>query len=392
MNLLEHQGKHLLRDSGIRVPEGRLVASVEAAEEAAGAIGGRAVCKAQVPTGKRGKSGAVRLVATADEAGRFAERWLGSEVGGYPVAELVVEEAADIAREFYAAVLDDPVSKGPLVLFSTEGGMDIEEVNAATPELVHRAPLDIRTGLDHATAREMVSKTDIDPRSQEVVADALVRLYNVYRAHDAALVEVNPLVLTEDGSVMALDAKVTIDPGSVPRQEVLLDGLPGGPPPEQGTELERRGRQLGLQYIELDGDVGVLANGAGLTMTTLDAVNYFGGRPANFLEIGGDAYTKATPALELVLSNPNVKSLLVNFCGAFARTDVMAEGVVAAIEELKPSLPISFTIHGTGEEEAVQLVRARLGMEPHDLMDDAVREAVAAAGGGRRQAEVEASS
>lgn len=379
MNLLEHQGKFLLSRSGLRVPEGVVVSTAEEAAKAASSIGGAVVCKAQVPTGKRGKAGAVQLVRSPEEAADFAERLLGSKVGGYDVVALIVEEAADIAREFYAAVLDDPSSKGPLVLFSTEGGMDIEEVNASTPELVHRVTLDVRTGLDERTAAELLRETNLDDSAKTAVGEALVNLYSLYCDCDASLVEVNPLVLTKDGSVIALDAKVTIDPGSIPRQAELLDQLPGGRPVEQGTDLESRGRELGLQFIELDGDVGVLANGAGLTMTTLDAVSHLGGSAANFLEIGGDAYTKATPALELVLSNPRVKSLLVNFCGAFARTDVMAEGVVNAIEELRPTLPIAFTIHGTGEDEAIALVRERLGIEPYDLMDDAVSAAVEAA-------------
>lgn len=379
MNLLEHQGKYLLARTGLRVPRGEVVATPADAAAAARRITGRVVCKAQVPTGKRGKAGAVRVVAGPEEAESFAAELLGSQVGGYDVAELVVEEAADIDREFYAAVLDDPVSKGPLVLFSTEGGMDIEEVNASTPELVHRLSVDVRTGLEESAVRGLLSDTDLDAAAQAAVAQALMGLYDVYAGCDAALVEVNPLVLTKDGAVIALDAKVTIDAGSLARQAELLDSLPGGRPQDQGTDLELRGRELGLQFIELDGDVGILANGAGLTMTTLDAVTHFGGRPANFLEIGGDAYTKATPALELVLSNPRVKSLLINFCGAFARTDVMAEGVVNAIEELKPTLPIAFTIHGTGEDEAIALVRDRLGVQPHDLMDDAVAEAVNAA-------------
>ena len=381
MNLLEHQGKYLLGKAGLRVPQGVVVASAPEAAQAATRLGGRAVCKAQVPTGKRGKAGAVQLVGSPEEAAAFAERLLGTQVGGYDVVELIVEEAADIARELYAAVLDDPSSKSPLVLFSTEGGMDIEEVNANTPELVHRVTVDVRAGLEQDSAADLLSGTDLDASAQAAVAEALMGLYRVYRDCDASLVEVNPLVLTADGSVVALDAKVTIDPGSIPRQQELMDQLPGGRPAEQGTDLEMRGRELGLQFIELDGDVGVLANGAGLTMTTLDAINHWGGSPANFLEIGGDAYTKATSALELVLSNPRVNSLLVNFCGAFARTDVMAEGVVNAIEELKPTLPIAFTIHGTGEDEAVALVRERLGLEPHDLMDDAVRAAVSAASG-----------
>ena len=210
------------------------------------------------------------------------------------------------------------------------------------------------------------------------MARALGQLYDVYLATDADLAEINPLVVTDDGDVLALDAKVSVDPGSVPRQEDIVGSAPELARQEL-TELERRGRDLGLQFIELDGDVGVLANGAGLTMTTLDVVNHYGGKPANFLEIGGDAYTKATPALALVLDNPRVSSLLVNFCGAFARTDVMTGGVLDAIEELHPQIPIFFTIHGTGEEEAIAMVRSRLGVEPFDLMDDAVKAAVAAA-------------
>ncbi|MPY72500.1 MAG: succinate--CoA ligase, partial [Alphaproteobacteria bacterium] len=222
-------------------------------------------------------------------------------------------------------------------------------------------------GMNDEAASAFVAETGLEQTSQGAVAEALVAIYRLYRDIDAALVEVNPLAVTADGTVLALDAKVTIDPASVPRQRQRVRELPGGSPPESGTALERRGRDLGLQYIELDGDVGVLANGAGLTMTTLDAINHFGGRPANFLEIGGDAYSKATAALELVLANARVKSVLVNFCGSFARTEVMAEGVVNAIEELTPELPIIFTIHGTGEAEAIALVRDRLGVEPFDL-------------------------
>jgi succinyl-CoA synthetase beta subunit len=174
---------------------------------------------------------------------------------------------------------------------------------------------------------------------------------------------------------VALDCKLVLDDAAVSRQaELAKQGAP-----EQLTDLEQRGRAIGLRFIELDGAVGVLANGAGLTMTTMDAVRHYGGRPANFLEIGGEAYTQATPALELVLSNPRVRSLVVNFCGAFARTDVMAEGVVKAWETLKPKLPVFFSIHGTGEDEAVKLVRERLGFEPFDLMDDAIKAAVEAA-------------
>lgn len=390
MNLLEHQGKFLLQGFGLTVPQGELVESPEAAADAAGRLGGRpggrVVCKAQVPAGKRGKAGAVQLVETPDEARSVAERLLGSEVGGYVVTALLVEEAVDIARELYAAVLDDPASKGPLVLFSTAGGMDIEEVNAQTPELVHRLPVDPLEGLSAQALWEVLAGTDLGEPVTNAVSEALQGVFAAYEDADANLVEVNPMVVTSSGAVVALDAKVTIDAGSVPRQQERIDALPGGAQVEAGTELEQRGREQGFHFIELDGDVGVLANGAGLTMTTLDAINHFGGRPANFLEIGGESYTRATPALGIVLDNPRVKSLLVNFCGAFARTDVMTEGVVNAIEELRPDLPIAFTIHGTGEEEAIAMVRDRLGIEPYDLMDDAVQAAVAAARGATEEA------
>lgn len=379
VDLLEHQGKYLLRQAGIAVPRGILAGSADEAAHAAAQLGGRVVCKAQVPAGKRGKAGAVQLVTGAAEARDVAARLLGTEVGGHRVESVLVEEAVDIAAELYAAILDDPESKGPLVLLSTEGGMDIEAVSATRPDRLHKLAVDIRTGLELTDALALTHRSALPATAAAPVAKTLARLYRVYRDTDANLVEVNPLVLTATDDVVAIDAKVSIDAAAVPRQQHTLDALPGQLPAEAGTALEREAAELGLQLIELDGDVGVLANGAGLTMTTLDAVNHAGGRPANFLEIGGDAYTKATPALRLVLANPNVRSLLVNFCGAFARTDVMTEGVLDAIEELKPGIPIAFTIHGTGEREAVALVRDRLGITPHDQMDDAVRAAVTAA-------------
>jgi succinyl-CoA synthetase beta subunit len=378
MKLLEHQGKRLLETAGLRTPRSGVASSAAEAESVARDLGAGVVLKAQVPTGKRGKSGAILFADSPAEARAAAERLLGAEVAGYAVSSVLVEECADIARELYAAVLNDSVTKGPLVLFSTEGGMDIEEVNERSPEKVRRKAVDITHGLDDDAALALVSETDLPDELRPAVAQALVRLYSAYRSADADLAEINPLVVTTQGEVIALDAKLSLDPGSLPRQQDIVSSIAEGPD-EQLTDLEKQGRDLGLQFIELDGDVGVLANGAGLTMTTLDVVNHYGGTPANFLEIGGDAYTKATPALRLVLDNPRVKTLLVNFCGAFARTDVMAEGVVNAIEELRPDIPIFFTIHGTGEEEAIRLVRDRLGVEPYDLMDDAVKAAVGAA-------------
>ncbi|MCH9054089.1 MAG: acetate--CoA ligase family protein [Proteobacteria bacterium] len=373
MNFEEHAAKPLLEAAGIAVPKGRLVTSAEEASSAAAELGA-SVIKAQVPAGKRGKAGGIRMADTPDEAATAADAILAMEIGGHAVERLLVEERIAIAREFYAAVLNDASAKSPVVLFSTLGGMDIEDAAAKDPRALKRCVVDIREGFGQGEAERMLGGLDLGLGANDI-AKTLVALYRLYRQRDAEMIEINPLALTEDGGLVALDCKFTLDDAAIPRQPDLA--ALGAK--ERLSALEARGRELGLQYIELDGDVGVLANGAGLTMATMDAVRHFGGRPANFLEVGGQAYTLTKSALELALANPRVKSLVVNFCGAFARTDVMTEGVVTAWEELKPAIPVFFSIHGTGEEEAVALLRARLGMEPFDLMDDAIKAAIEAA-------------
>jgi succinyl-CoA synthetase beta subunit len=373
MNFDEQAAKPLLAEAGIATPRGATARTAEEAGRAAAAIG-PVVVKAQVPTGKRGKAGGIKAADSPAEAEAAAAAILGMEIAGHKVEGLLVEERAAIAREFYAAVLTDPASKGPMVMFSTRGGMDIEEVAAAEPGAIRRRPVDILAGFDRAAAEGMLAALDLGAASGEVAA-ALAALYRLYRERDAELVEINPLVVTTSGRVIALDCKFVLDDSAAARQADLAEQAS----PEPLSALERQSRAAGLNYIELDGDVGLLANGAGLTMTTMDAVTFYGGRPANFLEIGGEAYTKAVPALRLVLANPRVKSLVVNFCGAFARCDVMTQGVVEAWEALKPELPVFFSIHGTGEGEAIEMVRERLGLEPFDVMDDAVKAAIAAA-------------
>jgi succinyl-CoA synthetase beta subunit len=376
MNFEEHAAKPLLRAAGIDTPKGKLATSVDEVVAAAQNLG-RCVIKAQVPTGKRGKAGGIKLAESPDEARAAAAAILGMSIGEHRVAKVLVEEQVPIAHEMYAAVLNDPASKGPLLLFSAQGGMDIEEIAERHPDALLRLPVDIRRGPD-PKAIERGLAADVPGDRGKLVA-LLCRLYSAYAASDAELMEINPLVLTADGRLIALDCKYAMDDSAIPRHaDLAKSGTP-----DKLTALEERGKALGLKFIELDGSVGVLANGAGLTMTTMDAVRHFGGSPANFMEIGGESYTKAKPALELVLSNPRVKCLLVNFCGAFARTDVMAEGVINAWLDLKPQIPIFFTIHGTGEDEAIAMVKERLGIEPFDLMDDAVKAAVASARGAR---------
>ena len=282
MNFEEHAAKPLLAAAGIAIPRGRLARSVGEARAVAADLGGPVVVKAQVPAGKRGKAGGVRTADDPAAAGAAASAILGMDIGGHRVQSVLVEERASIAAEYYAAVLNDPASKGPLVIFSPEGGMDIEDAAAAAPERVRSAPVDIRRGFDFESARAMLDglAPEID---EESVAETLAALYRAYRDNDAELLEVNPLARGEDGRLVALDCKFTLDDSAVARREAVA----GAGSPDPMTDLEARARSLGLKYIELDGDVGVIANGAGLTMTTMDVITRHGGRPANFLEIGG---------------------------------------------------------------------------------------------------------
>jgi succinyl-CoA synthetase beta subunit len=372
MNFEEHAAKPLLAARGIAVPAGGLA---QTPDEAAGiaARWGAAVVKAQVPAGKRGKAGGIKRAASPAEARIHASTILGMEIAGHRVEKVLIEEQVPIARELYAAVVNDASSKGPLVMFSTEGGMDIEEIAAASPGKLRRLPVDIRQGFRLVEANTLVKGMGLGA-AEGKVAEALARLYEAYTGVDAELLEINPLVVTKDGRVVALDCKLVIDDSAVVRHS---DFARGGTP-EKLTGLEARARDAGLKYIDLDGNVGVLANGAGLTMTTMDMVRHYGGRPANFLEIGGEAYTQARPALELLLSKPGIQSIVINFCGAFARTDVMTQGVIEAIEALEPAVPIFFSVHGTGDEQAIRLLKERLGVTPLATMDDACKAAVAA--------------
>jgi succinyl-CoA synthetase beta subunit len=373
MNFEEHAAKPLLAGQGIAVPRGGLAKTPAEAIEIAARIG-PVVVKAQVPTGKRGKAGGIKLAATPDEARTHAKAIIGMEIGGHKVEKVLIEEQMPIERELYAAVLNDALSKGPLVMFSTEGGMDIEEVAATAPDKLRLHHVDIRRGFSHADAEKLVQGLGLGA-AEGKVADALAKLYAVYAAFDAELLEINPLIVTKDGRVVALDCKFVMDDSGIVRHpDVARAGTP-----EKLTGLEAKAKAAKLKYIDLEGNVGVLANGAGLTMTTMDVIRHHGGRPANFLEIGGESYTQAKPALELLLSNPGIKSLVINFCGAFARTDVMTQGVIEAIEALKPKLPIFFSVHGTGDEEAIKLLKDRLGVTPRATMDDASKAAVEAA-------------
>ena len=289
MNFEECAAKPLLAERGIKIPRGFVITTADEAGAIAESLGS-VVIKAQVPTGKRGKAGGIKLAQTPTEAIELAGAILGMEIGGHRVEKLLVEERSDIKRELYASVINNSASKGPMVMVSTEGGMDIEEVAARSPDSLKKHEVDIRRGFHRSDAEALIEELDVSGANQDV-AEVLVKLYQAYIAEDAELLEINPLIVTGSGEVVALDCKYVMDDSAIKRHEDLArQGAP-----EKLTALEARGQDLGIKYIELDGDVGVLANGAGLTMTTMDVIRYHGGTPANFCEIGGEAYTKAKP-------------------------------------------------------------------------------------------------
>lgn len=374
MNIPEHMAKALLEDAGVPVPAGTVADSPEGAARAAAGLG-PVMVKAQVPVGGRGKSGGVRPAENPAEAQAVAGELLGSRLGPHRVTEVLVEQRVTVAGELYAAVLNHPAGPARRVVLSERGGVDIEETARTYPGSIRTLDIDPRTELGPEAARQLVASTGVDAAAR-AVADALVRMDRLHRVSDAELLEVNPLAISAVGDVVALDCKLVVDGAAGVRQPSIAAVAATEPL----TELERAARDLGLQFVELDGEVGVLANGAGLTMTTMDVIVHLGGRPANFMEIGGDAYTKARPALEIVLAQRGLGALVVNFCGAFARTDVMVDGLTAAWTELQPDVPAFFTIDGTGAAAARRMLRERLGLEPYPTMDGAIAAAIRAGG------------
>ena len=373
-DLLEHAAKSLLSEAGISVPESDLAMTAQEASKIAERIG-PCVVKAQVPTGRRGKAGGVKFAATADAAESAATDILGMRIDEHLCEHVLIEQAMHPLEECYAAVMNDPKTRTPMMLFSKLGGVDVEESMKQDPASVRHFGVEPSIGFGHAVALQELAGLDL-AGAESNVANALVGLYDMFRKFDADLLEINPLAVLADKSICALDCKFSLDDAALVRQAKIADLAV----PELQTGLEQRAAAAGLKYIDLGGDIGVLANGAGLTMTTIDVIAHFGGSAANFLEIGGEAYSSAGTAVNILLANPRIRSLVVNFCGAFARTDVMAQGFATAWNTVKPDLPVFFSIHGTGENEAVALVRAELGVEPYKDMNDAVKAAILVAG------------
>jgi succinyl-CoA synthetase beta subunit len=353
LDLYEHQGKDLFERHGIPLAERIVATTPEEASDAARKLGGGVAVKVQVQMGGRGKGGGVKLVHSAEEASREAARMLDEGFGGTPVTAVLVERLVDIGAQYYAAISLDRGAGTYLAMVSNAGGVDIEEVARTRPEAIRRVYLDAVRGLRTYQARRLAGHLPVEAR--EGAADLLSRAYNVLAEADATLVEINPFVLLRDGTVMALDAKVTIDDNSLFRHPDLAQ-LAGAFPVDP---IERRAKEAGLQYLKLDGEVGIIGNGAGLVMSTLDLVKQAGAQAeaANFLDVGGGASAEVmATSLEVILSDPSVKSVLVNIFGGITRCDLVARGILEALERVTPRVPIVVRLDGTNAEQGRRIL------------------------------------
>jgi succinyl-CoA synthetase beta subunit len=376
VDLYEYQGKELFRRFGIPVSEGRLATTPADARAAAEELGGQVVVKAQVLTGGRGKAGGIKLAGSPTEAEAAAAAILGMDISGHVVRRLWVEQASDIAREYYLSLTFDRGEKTPLFMFTTEGGVDIEEVAESRPERLARLHVDPLEGYQPWHARRLVFDVGLeDPDEQKQVAVIASKLYECFVACDAMLCEINPLIVTPDGELRALDSKFTVDDNALFRHPDIAEmrDLDAYPPEE------RAARAKDVTYVKLDGEVGVLGNGAGLVMSTLDVVGLAGGRAANFCDLGGGGGAEGVvDALEVITADPQVRSILFNVFGGITRCDEVARGILQAVEQMAIEHPIVVRLDGTNAEEGRRLLaeaaRPNLHVEP--TMLDAARRAV----------------
>jgi succinyl-CoA synthetase beta subunit len=354
LDLFEYQGKQLFARYGIPVSPGGVADTVDEAVAAADAAGYPVVVKAQVQVGGRGKAGGIKLAADADEVRTHAGNILGLDIKGHVVGRLWIEHASDIAAEYYASFTLDRAAKSHLGMLSARGGIEIETVAEEDPDAIARIHIDPVDGLDEPTARKWVAAANLDPAATDGAVDILLKLYRAYTDGDADLVEINPLILTPEGAVHALDAKVTLDDNAKFRHPEWgeLEGL------EKLDPREREASEKGLQYVGLDGDVGVIANGAGLAMATCDIVHEVGGRPANFLDIGGGASAQVMAnALGVINNDPSVKAIFINIFGGITKGEEVANGIVQALGEVDISSPIVIRLDGTNAEMGREILK-----------------------------------
>lgn len=375
MNLHEYQARELLKAAGVAMPDGDVATTAAEAEAIARRVGGTVVIKAQVHSGGRGKAGGVKLAKTPTEAAGHASRILGMTIKDLVVGKVLVVPAVEIATEAYVGLILDRETQRPVFMVSPAGGMDIEEVAAATPEKIHRLAVDPRYGLLPHQALGLAFRLYHDFKQVRAAARMMEQLYGVFMANGATLAEINPLVTTVDGQVLALDAKISIDDNELDRRPdlaALRDESAEAP-----SEVDAR--RAGLTFIKLDGDVGCVVNGAGLAMATMDLVKYYGGEPANFLDIGGSSNPeKVVAALRIITQDPNVKAILFNIFGGITRTDDVANGIVAALKTFEVGVPVVIRLTGTNEAEALRILEG-VGMRALNDMDEAVKQVVALA-------------
>ena len=372
MNLHEYQARELLKAAGVPMFEGGVASTPAEAEAIATTLGGGVVVKAQVHSGGRGKAGGVKLAKTPAEARAHAEKIIGMTIKGLTVQKVLVVPAADIATEAYVGLIMDRGTQRPVFMVSAAGGVDIEEVAATNPEKITRLAVDPVYGLLPHQALSLAFTLYTDIRQVRTAARIMEQLYQVFTANGATLAEINPLVTTPDGRVLALDAKISIDDNELDRRPDLAALRDESA--EEPSEVAAR--NASLTFIKLDGNVGCVVNGAGLAMATMDLVKYYGGEPANFLDIGGSSNPeKVVNALRIITRDPNVKAILFNIFGGITRTDDVANGIVAATREFKVNVPIVIRLTGTNEKEAFRILEG-VGMTAMNDMDAAVSKAV----------------
>jgi len=376
VNLHEYQAKRLFAEHGVPIPRGLLATTPKEAREAARELGGRVVVKAQVLTGGRGKAGGVKLANNPDEAEGIAAKILGLDIKGFEVRKVLIDEQAPgIDQEIYLAVLIDRARRLPMVMASAAGGMDIEEVADKTPEQIFTVHIEPALGVRSYQTTYLASQMDLSRSLWREFHQLVTGLYQCFEANDASLTEINPLVVTSKNTLLAVDGKLSIDDNALYRQSRLAEMRDL----DEEPVAERQARLSGLNFIQLDGNIGCMVNGAGLAMATMDIIKLFGGTPANFLDIGGGARAdQVTTALRLILSDPKVEAVLFNIFGGITRGDEVARGIVEALDKLDTRVPMVVRLVGTNAEEGMAILAAA-EMETAVTLSDAARKAVAAA-------------
>jgi succinyl-CoA synthetase beta subunit len=375
MKLHEYQSKQIFSRYGIPIPKGRVATTADEARNIAIELGGRVVIKSQVLVGGRGKAGGIRLAKDPHEAEEVAAQILAMEIKGLPVRKVLVDEAASISKEIYLGITNDRGARKPVMMASSAGGVEIEEVARTSPEKIIKSHINPLLGLKDYQARNIAIGIDLPKQYWKVFNQIAAGLWRAYQDCDATLAEINPLVITENNQLLALDGKMLIDDNALFRHPDLaeLRDL------DVEAPAEVEARKYGLTYIKLDGNIGCMVNGAGLAMTTMDIIKLFGGEPANFLDIGGGAGSdKVAAAIRIILTDPNVKAVLFNIFGGITRGDEVARGILAALAEVKPNIPLIVRLVGTNAEEGRQLL-ADANMITADTLADAAKKSVAAA-------------